>query len=60
MHGTGDTFVPYQMSEKIFESAATEDKKLLLFKNAYHGISYLNNEKVYIGELRAFMERIFK
>ena len=60
MHGTGDTFVPYQMSEKIFEAAATEDKKLLLFKNAYHGISYLNNEKVYIGELRAFMERIFK
>ncbi len=60
MHGTGDTFVPYQMSERIFEAAAVEDKKLLLFKNAYHGISYLNNEKVYIGELRAFMERIFK
>ena len=48
------------MSEKIFEAAATEDKKLLLFKDAYHGISYLNNEKVYIGELRAFMEKIFK
>ena len=60
IHGTADTFVPHQMSEKIFEAAATEDKKLLLFKDAYHGISYLNNEKVYIGELRAFMERIFK
>ena len=60
IHGTADSFVPYQMSEKIFEAAAPADKKLLLFKGAYHGISYMNNEKVYIGELRAFMERIFK
>jgi dipeptidyl aminopeptidase/acylaminoacyl peptidase len=60
IHGTADTFVPYQMSEKIFEAAAPTDKKLLLFKGAYHGISYMNNEKVYIGELRSFMERIFK
>ncbi len=60
IHGTADSFVPYHMSEKIFEAAAPKDKKLLLFKGAYHGISYMNNEKVYIGELRAFMERIFK
>lgn len=60
IHGMADSFVPYQMSEKIYEAAETEDKKLLLFKGAYHGISYMNNEKVYIGELKAFMEKIFK
>ena len=60
LHGMADTFVPYQMSEKIYEAANSDDKKLILFKGAYHGISYMNNEKVYIGELRAFMERIFK
>ena len=60
LHGMADTFVPYQMSEKIYEAATTADKKLILFKGAYHGISYMNNEKVYIGELRSFMERIFK
>lgn len=60
LHGMADSFVPYQMSEKIYEAAAPEDKKLLLFKGAYHGISYMNNEKVYIGELRTFMNKIFK
>ena len=60
LHGMADTFVPHQMSEKIYEAATTADKKLILFKGAYHGISYMNNEKVYIGELRSFMERIFK
>lgn len=60
IHGMEDSFVPYQMSEEIYKAAAPKDKKLLLFKGAYHGISYMNNEKVYIGELRSFMERIFK
>ena len=60
IHGMEDSFVPYQMSEEIYNAAAPKDKKLLLFKGAYHGISYMNNEKVYIGELRSFMERIFK
>ena len=60
IHGMADTFVPYQMSERIYEAAKSNDKKLVLFKGAYHGISYMNNEKVYIGELKAFMERIFK
>ena len=60
LHGMADTFVPYQMSERIYEAAKSNDKKLVLFKGAYHGISYMNNEKVYIGELKAFMERIFK
>lgn len=60
IHGMADTFVPYQMSEQIYDAAASKDKKLLLFKGAYHGISYMNNEKVYIGEIRSFLERIFK
>ena len=57
VHGLADTFVPSYMSEKIYEEATTEDKKLLLFKGAGHGISYMNNRDVYIAEMEAFLSR---
>ena len=57
VHGLADTFVPYYMSEKIYAEATTEDKKLLLFKGAGHGISYMNNRDVYIAEMESFLSR---
>ncbi len=57
IHGMADSFVPYPMSEKIFEAATVEDKKLLLFKGAAHGISYMNNRDRYISEMESFLSR---
>jgi alpha-beta hydrolase superfamily lysophospholipase len=57
VHGMADSFVPYHMSEKIYEAATTKDKKLLLFKGAAHGISYMNNRDRYIAEMEAFLSK---
>ena len=40
IHGTGDDFVPYEMSVHSFE-AANEPKFICLVDNAMHGMSYL-------------------
>ncbi len=60
MHGSGDTFVPHEMSEAIFEAATTEDKKLLIFDGAGHGVSYMQDRDRYIGEMESFLERTTK
>lgn len=40
IHGTGDTFVPCEMSERTFEACGSE-KELILVEGAEHGKSYL-------------------
>lgn len=57
VHGSGDTFVPHYMSEKIFEAAGAEDKKLLIFEGAGHGVSYMSDRNRYISEMEAFLEK---
>lgn len=57
VHGSGDTFVPHYMSERIFEAATTEDKKLLIFEGAGHGVSYMSDRDRYISEMEAFLEK---
>lgn len=60
MHGSGDTFVPHEMSEAIFEAATNEDKRLVIFEGAGHGVSYMKDRDRYIGEMESFLERTTK
>ena len=58
VHGSGDTFVPHYMSERIFEAAAPDnDKKRLIFDGAGHGVSYMSDRDRYISEMEAFLEK---
>ena len=57
IHGMADSFVPHPMSEKIYEAATTKDKKLFLYENAPHGISYMLNRDRYIEEMESFLSR---
>ncbi len=41
-HGKEDTFVPYYMTEKVYEECVSP-KKLLLVENAPHGMAYVMN-----------------
>ncbi|MEE0946574.1 MAG: alpha/beta hydrolase [Acutalibacteraceae bacterium] len=52
-HGTDDKFVPYYMSEQIFEVTASK-KRLILIDDAGHGLSYLKNPNRYLNELSDF------
>lgn len=52
-HGDTDDFVPCEMSKINYEACPTR-KKLVLIKNAGHGLSYLKDPKTYLDTLRDF------
>ena len=54
IHGEADSFVPHSMSLEIYESIASEKKKLLSFPGADHGISYLSDRDRYLEEVKLF------
>ena len=46
VHGTGDKFVPCEMTEQAYD-ACTSDKQMFLVGDAGHGVSYLVNTTQY-------------
>ena len=54
-HGTCDNFVPYEMSEKIYENIKSK-KDILLTPNADHGMSYMVDKEEYYEKLLNFIK----
>ncbi len=59
-HGTGDTFVPHDMSEKNFANAPKGMARMILVDGAEHTQSYLFDPKRYGTELDRFIEDCLK
>ena len=57
IHGDDDRFVPCSMSRQCYD-ACGGDKRLVLVKNAGHGISYCVDGELYEREVMAFMEKV--
>ncbi len=57
-HGTGDTFVPYAMSEKIYSLVKDKvDVTLLTAEGAEHGFSYLCAYEEYHSAIEMFFDK---
>ncbi|MBR2025387.1 MAG: alpha/beta hydrolase [Clostridia bacterium] len=54
IHGTVDDFVPYSMSEKMYEECTNEIKSLVPIEDAGHGLAYPVNNDLYLNSLRDF------
>lgn len=54
-HGTGDTLVPSWMSERAYEACGSE-KRIELFPDAGHGVSFLQDPARYKKALTEFLE----
>lgn len=54
-HGEDDRFVPCDMSRENYRACIAENKRLLTFPGAGHGMSYLLDEERYLNELRSFL-----
>ena len=54
IHGDTDAFVPYSMSEELYEACASKYKKLVNSPGAGHGLAYPLNKDLYINALRDF------
>ena len=55
VHGTGDNFVPCDMSRRAY-AACTGEKRLELFEGAGHGVSYLKETERYQNILKEFLD----
>lgn len=53
IHGTNDDFVPYSMSEKMYEEC-TAKKSLVPIEGAGHGLAYPVNKEKYLQALQDF------
>lgn len=56
LHGESDTFVPCEMSRRIYDACASE-KQLETFPDASHGVSYLKDPKRYESVVQGFVAR---
>lgn len=59
IHGDADYFVPCEMSRKCYEACSSE-KKLVLVKDAAHGMSYCVDGELYEKEITEFLEKVLK
>lgn len=57
IHGSGDTFVPVEMTKANYE-ACTAPKKLLIVEGANHGMSYLEDREAYESAVTEFWEQL--
>lgn len=55
LHGTGDTFVPCEMTRRAFDACASE-KQLILVEGAEHGKSYLVEKSRVEDTLKQFLD----
>lgn len=55
IHGTADSFVPYEMSVENYNACASK-KKLVSFKDAGHGLCYMVDSNKYLKEIEGFFK----
>lgn len=55
LHGTGDDFVPYNMSERLYECCKAK-KSLVLIPNAEHGLAYPRDMDGYVSAVKDFQK----
>ena len=56
IHGEGDSFVPSEMSDKIYESCASE-KYICKIPEAEHGMAFLYDMSTYENTVKTFIEK---
>ncbi len=57
LHGTGDDFVPCEMSERLHERCASK-KTLVLIPNAEHGLAYPRDIDGYVSAVKDFEKEL--
>jgi len=56
IHGDSDDFVPFSMSERLYDACITK-KELVAIEGAAHGVSYPTDKERYVEALRDFEQK---
>jgi len=59
VHGDKDSFVPYEMLDKVYEAAAVEKEKLVI-KEAGHGEAATVDPELYWNTIWSFIEKYIR
>ncbi|GKX31625.1 alpha/beta hydrolase [Vallitalea longa] len=59
IHGTEDTFVPYEMVNELYESCNSE-KDLFIVEGAGHGACYSTDKEGYENKVREFLRKFIE
>lgn len=57
IHGEDDTFVPFEMMHRLYDSCGAYKEKLAV-PNAGHAMAYFADREMYAGALRGFLARV--
>lgn len=57
IHGGKDDYVPFYMSEKLYNVCCSH-KKLVIIPDAYHGVAYPENPTMYINAILEFQKEV--
>ncbi len=55
-HGESDDFVPCEMSRRLYEACASEEKRLITVPGADHGLAFSVDKENYLKTLNAFID----
>lgn len=58
IHGEADDFVPCEMSRRMYEACASQNKRLVTVPEAGHGLSFVIDREKVAGVLKEFLEEI--
>ncbi|MCM1091903.1 MAG: alpha/beta hydrolase [Butyrivibrio sp.] len=59
IHGSNDTFVPYEMCEELYENCSSEKRKLIV-EGASHAESYYKDMETYENALTDFIDLVME
>ncbi|NLI67700.1 MAG: alpha/beta fold hydrolase [Bacilli bacterium] len=57
IHGGGDTFVPTEMSQELYDAIAVE-KEIVIFPEANHGEAVVMHREKFLKTITAFVEKL--
>ena len=57
IHGTADSFVPFELGQKLYEACASPEKSFVAIEGAGHALSYATDKDKYTAAVTEFIDK---
>ena len=56
-HGTEDSFVPFELGQKLFDACASQEKSFVSVEGAGHALAYMTDKEKYTAAFTEFIDK---
>ena len=56
-HGTADSFVPFELGQKLFDACASQEKSFIAVEDAGHALAYMTDKEKYTAAVTEFIDK---